>query len=807
MSTSDDDMDSTEEDTASDVRALYVRSLPNVTVPTTPPRHESPPEMWKKTQSTPYKARSLSLVTNDKNQVKNEDVLSFLRVEFRDKIYREYPVKDFVKHVWNFEANDHPNLRLKIGSFAPHAPTVESYNEAPNEVSRYPYLSTISNDLLTHLFPDPTKRAIQINVVIVENHTVAGRYAFFKPDLTWSTTPGPEDQQWDWVLLCAEVKRGKAEKFPDPKRLLQGNVPFPEPIDESFKNRKRPASKHDSVEPSPKRIKEETVSPHEAQTAKYLNEMLSHGIRSFASGLFIKDREMQLWYGDRMGLVKSCAFDWQEKPALMALVFAAFGTANLTQLGISPYLEFSPASPKFDSYKDGHIVLPAGEVVIRDSQEQPSEDMVFKIDTTRRVWTDWGAVGRGTTVVPLEAIDVAKKRFGTDPLVAKMAWPHANRTPEETFVRLVRGELQQKAPSYLRHIVDVKCFMARNMAEMGLPRAFMDIGLESGDTHDFRLIVMRRYERLESVESVDEFKIVFEHIVRAHHWVWTTSGILHRDISISNIMFYRDAEEHVVGVLCDWDMAEEKLSDEEYQASNARIFSVHTVPKEDPPATTSPKGKALSTIEEQDHTPQTIKGLGQAIPEGRPPRPRYRTGTGPFIALDILLEDEPPLYRYRHELESLFFLLSYVCAVFDPAKHHFGPFNAWERGSLDDIAKAKSFFYTSRKSFKSSFDHSHEDFRLLVDDWVTPLWELFSGAAVNRIQIDSLLGRRDTQASKGMDGMVATLDVEIGLLVTAWQKTITYDAFMDCLGLPPHLPTEPSCPSCDVAVSWCMHQA
>ncbi|KAH9911201.1 hypothetical protein B0H21DRAFT_479636 [Amylocystis lapponica] len=343
------------------------------------------------------------------------------------------------------------------------------------------------------------------------------------------------------------------------------------------------------------------------------------------------------------------------------------------------------------------------------------------------------------------------------------------------------------------------------MEEMGLPRAFMNIKLAEDDRRDFRLMVLKKYKELECVEGVGEFKTVFEHVVRAHHWVWTTSGVLHRDISTGNIMFYRDADGRVVGVLCDWDLAGEQLSDAEYQADDDRIFRIHPVPKEGPTTTIDPQGHGVPTMK-QDGTPQTIKGPGQTIPEERPLRPRYPTGTGPFIALDKLSEDKPPLHRYRHELESFFFLLSYVCAVFDPERHQFGPFSAWERGSLHDIAAAKSFFYMSDDSFKSSFDRSHEDFGSLVGEWVTPLWRLFSRAALKRYEIDSLRRLRDMHASKGSDRMVAKFDVEIGLLVTAWRKAITYEAFMDCLGLPVHLPTDPTCPSCGVSVPWCSRQ-
>ena len=39
----------------------------------------------------------------------------------------------------------------------------------------------------------------------------------------------------------------------------------------------------------------------------------------------------------------------------------------------------------------------------------------------------------------------------------------------------------------------------------------------------------------------------------AHYWAYTTSGVLHRDISLNNIMWFMRGDE-LVGVLCDWDL-------------------------------------------------------------------------------------------------------------------------------------------------------------------------------------------------------------------------------------------------------------
>ncbi|KAH9939903.1 hypothetical protein B0H21DRAFT_825010 [Amylocystis lapponica] len=734
-----------------------------------------------------------------------EDVQNMAK--FYDKIHRDLPVDEFLRHVWNFEVNDYPTQGPKIKTFVPDPTAVRLYNQAPDGKSCYPHHANITRTLLNHLFSAPNVSPEQSTVV--QNHSAVVReHMPPKPALTWNTKVWSQIRLWKWLPLYTEVTTERATKIAgdkDFRRFLQGNNAAVT-SQQTGEKRKFSASDSNDVEPSTKRRKVLDLSSTEARAAMHLSEMLAQGIHSFASGFLVRSRNMQLWYADRMGLVQSCTFDWQLRPDLMALVYAAVGTANLAQLGIIPFLEFPPMSQKFKNYAGARIVLPGNEVVIGDGQERLSENMVFKIDATRKVWADSSAVGRGTTIVPVEAIGAAAERSGREALVAKIAWPDARCTAEGRLICIVRGQLQQKAPNYLRHIVDLKCFVTRNMEEMGLPRAFMDIELAEDDRREFRLMVLKKYEELQFVKGVGEFKTVFEYVVRAHHWALTTSGVLHRDISAGNIMFYRDAEEHVVGMLCDWDLAGEQLSDAEYEEDDDRMFRVRPVPKDVPTTATDAQDDVVLTMNQQDDTFQTIKVPGQAIPEKRPPRPRYRAGTGPFIALDMLLEAEPPLHHYRHELESFFFLLSYVCAVFDPEKHKFGPFSAWEQGNLAGVATAKLAFYMNWQSFKSSFDHTHEDFGSLVDEWVMPLWELFSSAARMRRDIDALVRSRDRHASKGMNGMVAKLDVEIGLLVTAWRKTITYETFMDCLGLPLHLSTDPTCPSCDVPVSSCSRQ-
>lgn len=63
-------------------------------------------------------------------------------------------------------------------------------------------------------------------------------------------------------------------------------------------------------------------------------------------------------------------------------------------------------------------------------------------------------------------------------------------------------------------------------------------------------------------------------------------------------------------------------------------------------------GKVCGVLNDFDHV----------IPAGDPNSnsSRQRTGTVPFMAIDILNESPPPVHLYRHDLESLYYVLVWV---------------------------------------------------------------------------------------------------------------------------------------------------
>ena len=116
----------------------------------------------------------------------------------------------------------------------------------------------------------------------------------------------------------------------------------------------------------------------------------------------------------------------------------------------------------------------------------------------------------------------------------------------------------------------------------------------------------------------------------------------------------------VIGVLCDWDLAEQKTRNSDVPST--RPYVVFGVPK----TSTQNSGSGPSSDDAEGDSP-----------EDGPVKPRYRTGTGPFMALDLLCDGPVPLHVYRHDLESFFYVLVYVCAVWDPVQKMFGHLSSW----------------------------------------------------------------------------------------------------------------------------------
>jgi hypothetical protein len=129
-----------------------------------------------------------------------------------------------------------------------------------------------------------------------------------------------------------------------------------------------------------------------------------------------------------------------------------------------------------------------------------------------------------------------------------------------------------------------------------------------------------------------------------YRWLYETPRILHRDISLRNLMF-RKKNGAAYGVLNDFDLS---------------VYRDH---------------KSLATS-------------------------KQRTGTTPFMAMD-LLEDVPPSafpspHRYRHDLESFFYVVTWiVCGYHEGKEVQTHPFRTWQTANELTVKLLKNQFVTT----------------------------------------------------------------------------------------------------------------
>ncbi|KZT70705.1 hypothetical protein DAEQUDRAFT_764565 [Daedalea quercina L-15889] len=199
-------------------------------------------------------------------------------------------------------------------------------------------------------------------------------------------------------------------------------------------------------------------------------------------------------------------------------------------------------------------------------------------------------------------------------------------------------------------------------------------------------LILKWYEHLETIGSSDRFHRVFVDAVRTHHWVYETWKILHRNISINNIMWYAKDDDKVSGMLCDWDL--------DADHSNGELRAAHG-PHE--PDTTSQAG-------ETDQAAAQSQVLAKAA---------YRTGTGPFMAMDLLRPGLPPLHKYRHDLESFLYVYIYTATGYNPNKQSIEVVAQWQDESLINVGRRKRELFNDPKELKNILAQAHEEFQPL----------------------------------------------------------------------------------------------
>ncbi|KAK0460330.1 hypothetical protein IW261DRAFT_1614675 [Armillaria novae-zelandiae] len=227
-----------------------------------------------------------------------------------------------------------------------------------------------------------------------------------------------------------------------------------------------------------------------------------------------------------------------------------------------------------------------------------------------------GLIGRDTCVLL-----ACWSAWPDEELVANISWPSIHHDTEKTLMEVPKAKAEEMADegnrdwvsNHLPEIIHSQDFRSkekessqqRRLVEALNKAEYADRKVFTYEEH-LRITLSERLFPITDLADVKDIGQVFLDIFRSHHWLYENAQILHRDMSLNNIMYRKRSKRNIRirGVLNDFDLS--------------------------------------SVIPLQEATSL------------------HRTGTPPYMAYELLGQSNVG-YLYRHDLEAFYYVLLMHC--------------------------------------------------------------------------------------------------------------------------------------------------
>jgi hypothetical protein len=519
----------------------------------------------------------------------------------------------------------------------------------------------------------------------------------------WTGFPADpwEKQVWGWLVdLEAKALTGASYPLHTSKSATE------------FKNRK---GQMDIFFQKPNRAKsgqfkykhvlvvgEHKLSPKTADFKACLLQLTRHvrsifddqPMRRFVHAFTIKGTTMELWIFDRSGAYSSGEFDVHREPEKFARALVAYATMDDEAMGLDRSIEWKTghryitvqgADGKEERVKLKHLLVKQCAVVCRgttcfatengvakfswrSAKRQPSE--VKHLKTAR----EKGVVGVATLAGHREIVTITDLRAGLEfSKNTQHSFRMTTNDRSDEYNRLEDSDTSGSSrkrksldegtrPATRRRSNSQKSTLRQTYDDNDDDDDDDDDGRESEETNSKPrpslylpdgkdpyenrilscLIVCPAGRVISDFKTISELLEALRGAIRAHQSLYVKGRILHRDISSNNIIITEpDESGGYKGMLIDLDLAKER--------------------------------------------------------DSKPSGARNQTGTMQFMAIEVLRGAD---HTYRHDLESFFYVLLWMCArcAWDKMKGlredgETAPeesiLRKWEVGSFKDIASAK----------------------------------------------------------------------------------------------------------------------
>ncbi|KAK0234903.1 hypothetical protein EDD85DRAFT_1024792 [Armillaria nabsnona] len=271
-----------------------------------------------------------------------------------------------------------------------------------------------------------------------------------------------------------------------------------------------------------------------------------------------------------------------------------------------------------DRDKRNHVNLFSGLKMTLETSDKSKVILVLR-DVIHR---QKGIIGRDTFVVPARS-----SAWPDRELAVKISWPSIHRDSEKKLMDAAKAKGDEmtgegKKHWVLDHLPEIfhsqdfrfndKETSQRRLVELLNEAEYADRKTFIYEEHLLRITVSERLFPLTDLTDVKDIAQVFFDIFRCHHWLYENPKILHRDMSLNNMMYRKRSNSKgkicILGVLNDFDLS-----------------------------------SALPLKE------------GASL---------HRIGTPPYMAYDLLGQSDGG-HLYRHDIEAFYYVLLMLCCRFE----------------------------------------------------------------------------------------------------------------------------------------------
>ncbi|KAJ7196005.1 hypothetical protein C8J57DRAFT_1107045, partial [Mycena rebaudengoi] len=310
-------------------------------------------------------------------------------------------------------------------------------------------------------------------------------------------------------------------------------------------------------------------------------------------------------YYDRSIIVTSERFDFAQETARFITMLNGLARLSEKQWGYHPLL--SAPVPR---------LLPKGVL----THPFNGSDLKLKGWTSltmgESIYQSHGIIGRGTCV--------SRARMEGQDVIGKWRWPATTRTAEAKLLETTTHLATKRGDTWVHdHLPKILHAEEREFDEGSPHRRLAQHFGDGYELRVLRIVVQDELSPITELTTAAELGEAFHGIFRSYRWLYENSHIMHRDISLNNLMYLK-INGKVCGALNDFD-----LSDLLNQS----------------PRSTS----------------------------------KHRTGTAPYMSVDLLVTGPPPPHLYRFDLESLFYVIVYIVYQYHEGKKIDNPpLGAWD---------------------------------------------------------------------------------------------------------------------------------